>query len=326
GPRGAGRRGGGAAGRPGRGGVPPGGGPMRLHLLRLTAFGSFPGTEEVDFDALSEAGLFLIHGPTGAGKTTVLDAVCFALYGRVPGQRDKARSLRCDHAPPGRGPVVELEVTIRDRRFRITRSPAWLRPKQRGTGLVEEKAKTRVEELTPAGWTARTTRSDEAGHLIGELLGMNADQFCQVAMLPQGEFARFLRADGEERRRLLERLFSVRIYTEVERWLAERRTETGREQQEAWREVESVIDRTGGGCSCASTRCGSTRWWSGGARKGGPRPGARSRRGGARSRRSSTGCAGRPVPSSSPPPPRPPTRRGTRSAGRPRCSPRRPRR
>jgi len=219
---------------------------MRLHLLRLTAFGSFPGTEEVDFDALSEAGLFLIHGPTGAGKTTVLDAVCFALYGRVPGQRDKARSLRCDHAPPGRGPVVELEVTIRDRRFRITRSPAWLRPKQRGTGLVEEKAKTRVEELTPAGWTARTTRSDEAGHLIGELLGMNADQFCQVAMLPQGEFARFLRADGEERRRLLERLFSVRIYTEVERWLAERRTETGREQQEAWREVESVIDRMRG--------------------------------------------------------------------------------
>src|SRR5690606_39811207 len=64
---------------------------------------------EVDFDALGASGLFLVHGPTGAGKTTVLDAICFALYGRVPGHRDNARSLRCDHAPPGRGPSVELE-------------------------------------------------------------------------------------------------------------------------------------------------------------------------------------------------------------------------
>lgn len=87
---------------------------MRPHRLWITAFGSFPAEEEVDFDALSEAGLFLIHGPTGAGKTTVLDALCYALYGRVPGRRDSAKSLRCDHAPPGRGPSVALEVTIRE--------------------------------------------------------------------------------------------------------------------------------------------------------------------------------------------------------------------
>lgn len=140
---------------------------MRLHRLRMVAFGSFPGTEEVDFDALGEAGLFLIHGPTGAGKTTVLDAVCYALYGRVPGQRESARSLRCDHAPPDRGPSVTLELTIRGRRLRITRSPAWMRPKLRGSGLVEEKAKARVEELTEPGgqWVVRSTRSDEAGRL-----------------------------------------------------------------------------------------------------------------------------------------------------------------
>ncbi|MFD0472171.1 AAA family ATPase [Nonomuraea thailandensis] len=85
---------------------------MRPHRLTLTAFGSFPGTETVDFDALSAAGLFLVHGPTGAGKTTILDALCFALYGQVPGQRNSARSLRCDHAPPSVGPSVALEVTI----------------------------------------------------------------------------------------------------------------------------------------------------------------------------------------------------------------------
>ncbi|MCT9929354.1 AAA family ATPase [Planotetraspora sp. A-T 1434] len=218
---------------------------MRLHRMRLVAFGSFPGTEEVDFDALGEAGLFLIHGPTGAGKTTVLDAVCYGLYGRVPGQRDSVRSLRCDHAPPGRGPAVVLEVTIRERRFRITRSPAWTRPRRKGTGMVEEKAKVLVEEFT-GEWTARTTRSDEAGHLIGELMGMNADQFWQVAMLPQGEFARFLRADGDDRRKLLERLFSVKLFTEVEKWLAERRTVTGRERQELRQRVDSVVDRMRG--------------------------------------------------------------------------------
>lgn len=218
---------------------------MRLHRLGLTAFGSFPGEEEVDFDALGEAGLFLVHGPTGAGKTTVLDAVCYALYGRVPGRRDNARSLRCDHAPAGRGPSVVLEVTIRGRRFRITRSPMWRRPKLRGTGTVEEKAKALLEEFT-GDWIARSTRSDEAGHMIGELLGMNADQFCQVAMLPQGDFARFLRADGDDRRKLLERLFSVKIFTDVEKWLADHRTRTGRERQELQHEVDSVVNQMRG--------------------------------------------------------------------------------
>ncbi|WP_182905723.1 AAA family ATPase [Microbispora sp. H13382] len=225
---------------------------MRLHRLRLVAFGSFPGTEEVDFDALGEAGLFLIHGPTGAGKTTVLDAVCYALYGRVPGQRESARSLRCDHAPPDRGPSVTLEVTIRGRRLRITRSPAWMRPKLRGTGLVEEKAKALVEELVdgltgPGGqWIARSTRSDEAGDFVNTLTGMTMAQFCQVAMLPQGEFAKFLRAGGEERRELLERLFSVRVFGDVERWLADHRTRTWRDAQELGQRVESVLDRMRG--------------------------------------------------------------------------------
>ncbi|MFC7099791.1 AAA family ATPase [Nonomuraea rubra] len=119
---------------------------MRPHRLTLTAFGSFPGTETVDFDALSAAGLFLVHGPTGAGKTTILDALCFALYGQVPGQRNSARSLRCDHAPPSVGPSVTLEVTIRGRLLRIQRSPAWLRPKLRGSGVTEEKSKVVLSE------------------------------------------------------------------------------------------------------------------------------------------------------------------------------------
>ncbi|MFI9835987.1 AAA family ATPase [Nonomuraea sp. NPDC051941] len=217
---------------------------MRPHRLSLTAFGSFPGTETVDFDALAEAGLFLIQGPTGAGKTTILDALCFGLYGQVPDpQRNDARSLRCDHAPPSAGPSVTLEVTIRGRLLRIQRSPSWQRPKLRGTGFTEEKPKVVVSEWRGSEWQGLTTRLDEAGDLIGGLLGMNAAQFCQVAMLPQGNFAKFLRAEGEERRRLLERLFSVKVFTQAESWLAEHRKLAFREAQELRQEVDFAVQR-----------------------------------------------------------------------------------
>ncbi|MFG6198764.1 AAA family ATPase [Nonomuraea sp. JJY05] len=216
---------------------------MRPHRLSLTAFGSFPGTETVDFDALAEAGLFLVHGPTGAGKTTILDALCFGLYGQVPGQRNDARSLRCDHAPPSAGPSVTLEVSIRGRLLRIQRSPSWQRPKLRGTGFTEEKPKVVVSEWRGSEWQGLTTRLDEAGDLIGGLLGMNADQFCQVAMLPQGNFAKFLRAEGEERRKLLERLFSVKVFTQAESWLAEHRKLAFRQAQELRQEVDFAVQR-----------------------------------------------------------------------------------
>ena len=113
---------------------------MRLHRLSVTAFGPFAGTVEVDLDQLSEAGLFLLTGPTGAGKTSVLDAVCFALYGDVPGDRGAAKRLRSDQAAPGVRPVVELELTVSGRRLRLVRSPAWEREKRRGTGTTTEQA------------------------------------------------------------------------------------------------------------------------------------------------------------------------------------------
>jgi DNA repair protein SbcC/Rad50 len=124
---------------------------MRLHRLAVTAFGPFSGTEEIDFDALSGAGLFLINGPTGAGKTSVLDAICFALFGQVPGARNAVKALRSDHAAPELAPRVRLEATIRGRLLRITRSPAWERPKRRGTGTTTQQASVIVEERTGGG-------------------------------------------------------------------------------------------------------------------------------------------------------------------------------
>src|SRR4051794_6364818 len=120
---------------------------MQLHHLSVTAFGPFVDAVEVDFDTLSGAGLFLLSGATGAGKSSVLDAVCFALYGAVPGDRQHAGRLRSDQAPAGLAPRVELDVTLSGRRFRLVRSPAWDRPKKRGSGTTREQAKVTVSEL-----------------------------------------------------------------------------------------------------------------------------------------------------------------------------------
>src|SRR5690606_37590949 len=201
---------------------------MRLHRLTVQAFGPFAGAEEVDFDRLGAAGLFLVHGPTGAGKTSVLDAVCFALYGGVPGVRGAARSLQSTHAPPDLRPEVALEFTVRGRRLRITRSPAWRRPKTRGSGTTEEKAKVAVAEHTDGTWRPITLRPDEAGQFVSDLLGVNLKQFCQVVLLPQGEFARFLRAPARERRDSLEQIFGTGVFTDVEKWLAEHSAALGR--------------------------------------------------------------------------------------------------
>ncbi|MFC0040016.1 AAA family ATPase [Actinomadura rayongensis] len=216
---------------------------MRLHRLTITAFGPFSGTEDIDFDALSDAGLFLIRGRTGAGKTSVLDAVCFALYGQVPGVRNAAKNLRSDHAAPGTAPEVSLETTIRGRRLRVTRSPAWERPKLRGTGTTSEKARVLLQEFERGAWTALSTRLDEAGEVVTRLLGMNPAQFCQVALLPQGEFAGFLRAGAEERRKVLEKLFAAEVFTQVEKWLADRRQATHRRADELSAAAQSVADR-----------------------------------------------------------------------------------
>ncbi|MFC8307484.1 AAA family ATPase [Streptomyces olivaceus] len=204
---------------------------MRLHRLDLTAFGPFGTAQSVDFDDLSGAGLFLLHGPTGAGKTSVLDAVCYALYGSVPGARQgggQGMTLRSDHATVGTRTEVRLELTVAGRRLEVTRQPPWERPKLRGRGTTVDKAQTWLREYdaVAGSWKDLSRSHQEIGEEITQLLGMSREQFCQVVLLPQGDFARFLRADAEARGKLLGRLFDTRRFAEVEKRLAERRRTT----------------------------------------------------------------------------------------------------
>jgi exonuclease SbcC len=218
---------------------------MRLHHLELTAFGPYAGTESIDFDELGADGLFLLHGETGAGKTTVLDAVAYALFGTVPGARGEVRRLRCDVADAGTPTSVRLELTVRDHRLLITRSPEYERPKRRGTGTTKQPATGSLVWLETLGEPPNdgSTRLDEIGRTVSGLLGMSAEQFFQVVLLPQGEFSRFLRADTAEREQLLEKLFGTQRFADVERWFRDRRAAKRAELDEARARSRDLIAR-----------------------------------------------------------------------------------
>lgn len=215
---------------------------MRLHHLSVTAFGPFADTVEIDFDEVGSAGLFLIHGATGSGKTSLLDAICFALFADVPGARTR-KGLSSHHVPEGTQPVVRLEFSAAGRRFRIERSPEFERPKTRGTGLRRMPAAVALEERAGGAWSGVSTRHDEVADVVKDVLNLGLQQFAKVVVLPQGEVAAFLRSSPEDRRALLERLFDISTFTDVEAWLAEERRRTAAEVDTAVGHIDRDLDR-----------------------------------------------------------------------------------
>lgn len=194
---------------------------MRIHRLEISAFGPFAGTERIDFDRLSSHGLFLLNGATGAGKTSVLDAICFALYGSVPGARQDGKRLRSDHSEAAAEPRVTCEFSAKGRHFEVSRSPAWDKPSARGrNGFTVQQANTLLRERIDGAWVEKSGRNDEAGAEITDVLGMNRDQFTRVVMLPQGDFAAFLRSKASDRLELLQSLFGTQRFEAVEQELS----------------------------------------------------------------------------------------------------------
>ncbi|MBO1754421.1 AAA family ATPase [Allobranchiibius sp. CTAmp26] len=217
---------------------------MRLHQLQVQAFGPFAGVEMVDFDALDAAGLYLIHGATGAGKTSILDAVCYAVYGALPGSRTGHReTIRSDHADPTVQSYVRIELTAAGERLRIRRSPEWDAPKKRGNGTTRRPATVLLEVLRGAEWVVQSTRMDEAAEIVADHLGLGLEQFAQVVLLPQGEFATFLRAKPEDRAALLARLFDIERFSAAQDWLADRRRDLAAQVRDADTAVGHQADR-----------------------------------------------------------------------------------
>ncbi len=191
---------------------------MRPLLLQLCAFGPFQGKQSVDFRALGAADLFLIDGPTGAGKTTLLDAMAFALYGSVPGARGslKHADLRCASADPSMKTEVTFEFSLRGRHYRVRRAPKQPRPKQRGGGTTEANEEATLFELKD-GKEERlcAPKVSEVDRAVVELLGLTAEQFRQVLLLPQGEFRELLLGSADKKEALLEQLFGTTLFKEV---------------------------------------------------------------------------------------------------------------
>lgn len=198
---------------------------MILHTLEFEAFMAYPKRQEINFDTLNSAGVFLLNGPTGAGKTTILDAICYALYGETSSDRESAKLHSTYAAHSGTKPRVLLDVTLHGKRLRIDRTPAYNKPITRGARkgqMREESAKATLVELAPGAdpsdekaWTPISSSVAEVNRTIAERTHLTKEQFLKVVLLPQGQFAQFLKSKPKERKELLKKMFPVEHYEQL---------------------------------------------------------------------------------------------------------------
>ena len=206
---------------------------MRPLTLKLQAFGPFPSEEVIDFTRFGEFPLFLIQGDTGAGKTSILDAICFALYGETTGAERQAQQMRCDMADPQTLTEVELVFALRGEQYRIRRVPQQQRPAKRGDQLTNQAPEAQLWHIGEGGeeHVEVAKKVKEATDKIRELTGLEAEQFRQVMVLPQGQFRQLLLASSEERETIFGKLFQTQIYTRLERSLKEQAAQLSRDRQ-----------------------------------------------------------------------------------------------
>ena len=196
---------------------------MRIRRLRLAGFGPYRSEQLIDFDRFEADGLLLITGKTGAGKSSILDAVCFALYASIPRYEAKELAPRSNHCSPEDPSFVELDFDVHGQRYRVFRTPRYERPKKTGTGttIAEPRAELfRFEGEEPVGIAAKPV---EVGRELSEILPVTSDQFLQIILLAQNRFQRFLLAKTDERRDLLRALFGTERFERLEAALHERR-------------------------------------------------------------------------------------------------------
>ena len=196
---------------------------MRPERLRISAFGPYAGQEDLDFSALGNHTLFLICGPTGAGKSTILDAMCYALYGKTSGAVRSGEDLRSNYVGYDRKTYVEFDFAIGDRHYRIYRSPTQLLERQKGdrSKPVEHKGKADFYEIDEEGKEKAHITSKGVDSAVEKLLGVGLEQFRQIILLPQGDFRKLLLADSSDRQKIMEQLFQTGIYLAFEKRLQE---------------------------------------------------------------------------------------------------------
>lgn len=215
---------------------------MRLHRLEIEGFGPFLARQIVDFDAFADDGIFLIAGRTGAGKSSILDAVCFALYGSVPRYEGGDKRLRSDHCEPDDPSEVVVVFSTGAGRYRVTRSPEYLRPAKRGGGLTKQNSAVQLDAFIDGGWVTLAAKEKRVADELDGIVQLSREQFLQVILLAQNRFARFLLADSKERQALLRRLFGTERFEDVQARFDERRRASENALAGAAARVDARID------------------------------------------------------------------------------------
>ena len=186
---------------------------MKPQKLTMSAFGPYAGKTEIDFTRLGDRGLYLITGDTGAGKTTIFDAITFALYGEASGEVRQSGMLRSKYAAEDVRTEVELTFLYQEKLYTVRRNPEYLRPKERGSGFTLQKGDAQL--IFPDG-RPPVTKSKDVTKAVTELIGLNCQQFRQIAMIAQGDFQKLLLAGTEQRSEIFRQIFHTGIYQEIQ--------------------------------------------------------------------------------------------------------------
>ncbi len=212
---------------------------MRPEKLIISAFGPYADKTEIDFSKLGQDGLYLITGDTGAGKTTIFDAITFALYGRASGEVRESAMFRSKYADPSTETFVELVFSYQGKSYQIRRSPEYMAPKKRGTGLTLRKAEAQLiypDERQPV------TKAKEVTGAVEALLGLSYEQFTQIAMIAQGDFQKLLLAGTQQRGEIFRQIFHTGLYQQIQMKLRDAAISRYREYDEMRRSIAQYLD------------------------------------------------------------------------------------
>jgi len=219
---------------------------LRVLTLEINAFGSYKNHQVIDFTELEEESIFLITGPTGAGKTTIFDAICYGLYGKASGSERDQEAFRSHFSSEDDYTSVKLTFSIKGREYRIERSPKQWKKKTRGDGFTEEPANAAFYTQTPEqDWKLEATKINEVNEAIEQLIGLDYEQFKKMIMIPQGEFRKLISENSREREEVLQKIFHTSFYRKITERLKEQSTELRSEIQQFENDIKQQFDKAG---------------------------------------------------------------------------------
>ncbi|MCP3025916.1 AAA family ATPase [Halobacillus sp. A5] len=216
---------------------------MRALYLTVKAFGPFKNKQTIDFSQLGSETIFLVTGPTGAGKTTIFDAMCFALYGKASGTDRDQDTLKSHFAGEEETTFVEFTFLLRGKQYRIERMPKQRQKKERGEGFKEEPTRAYLYQLQNGEERLVASKIKEVNEMIEELLRLDYDQFRKMIMIPQGEFRKLISENSREREEILQKIFNTQFYSNLTEYLRGQQKSLKKDMEQFEWKIEQEIEK-----------------------------------------------------------------------------------